>query len=173
MHPASCPENAGSVLMPSTVHRRGTVLRATVAGLLLTGCGGPGSDDDSSATSAATTPPARASTGTTSSAAPSPSASTNPALPEPADGTDLTACADGRCEVRVRAGDTITFIGDNVDLKSLTVVRIADNALTHSAAGPPGYTFSGSMSASGTSVVNGLRVKIVAVDGDRAVIRLS
>jgi hypothetical protein len=29
------------------------------------------------------------------------------------------------------------------------------------------------MSASGTSVVNGLKVKIVAVDGGRAVIRMS
>jgi hypothetical protein len=127
--------------MHSTVHRLEAALCAAAVGLLLTGCGGPGSSA--------------------------------PALPEPADGTDLAACADGRCEVAVRAGDTIAFTGDEVALKSFTVVRVAGNALTHKAAGPPGYTFSGSMSASGTSVVNGLKVKIVAVDGDRAVIRMS
>ena len=146
--------------MPCTVRRLKAALCATAVGLPLTGCGGPGSEDHSSATPA---PPS----------ASAPPASTAPALPEPADGTDLKACADGRCEVEVRAGDTIAFAGDDVPLKSFTVVRVAGNALTHKAAGPPGYTFSGSMSASDTSVVNGLEVKIVAVDGDRAVIRMS
>jgi hypothetical protein len=150
--------------MPSTVHRLEAALCAAAVGLLLTGCGGPESGDSSAAKPSAAPSPL---------SSPSPPVSSAPALPEPADGTDLTACADGRCEVAVRAGDTIAFTGDEAALKSFTVVRVAGNALTHKAAGPPGYTFSGSMSASGTSVVNGLKVKIVAVDGDRAVIRMS
>jgi hypothetical protein len=153
--------------MPSTVHRLEAALCSAAVGLLLTGCGGPGSADSSAAK------PSAAPSRTSASAPPSSPAAGAPALPEPADGTDLTACADGRCEVAVRAGDTIAFTGEEVALKSFTVVRVAGDALTHKAAGPPGYTFSGSMSASGTSVVNGLKVKIVAVDGDRAVIRMS
>ncbi|MGW7360209.1 hypothetical protein ACWGI0_27140 [Streptomyces sp. NPDC054802] len=151
--------------MPSTVHRLEAALCAAAVGLLLTGCAGPESDDSSAAKPSAAPSPL--------SSPSSPPVSSAPALPEPTDGTDLTACADGRCEVAVRAGDTVAFTGDEVALKSFTVVRVAGNALTHKAAGPPGYTFSGSMSASGTSVVDGLRVKIVAVDGDRAVIRMS
>lgn len=157
--------------MPSTAYRLGAVLCATVLGLLVAGCGGRGADD--SAKPSATPAPPGTSAAPAPSAPPSSSASSGPALPEAADGTDLRACADSRCEVEVRAGDKITFVGDSARLKSFTVVRIAGDTLTHKAAGPPGYSFSGSMSASGTSVVNGLKVKIVAVVGDRAVVNLS
>lgn len=156
--------------MSSTTHRLHLLLCATVLGLLLTGCGG--GDGDSDGPTATPSPRPSASATPTTSAPPSPPSSPGTAFPTPADGTDLKACADGRCEVEVRSGDRITFTGDRVRLDSFTVVRIADNVLTYKAAGP-GTSFDGRITVPGTLVVNDLEVEVVAVDGDRAVIRLS
>lgn len=151
--------------------RHSPALAATALVLLLGACGGNDSDDSAPRPPAASPTAVDTTDEPSSRPASSPPPPPSPVLPEAADGTDLDSCADSRCEVQVKPGDTVTFDA-GVNLRDFTVVDIGDNALSHKASGN-GTRFGGSMTAPGTSTVNGVKVKIVAVEGDRAVIRMS
>lgn len=173
-----------SVPSHATCRGLGAVGPATAAAaLLLAGCGADGSPG--SAPGGATRPSA-ASASASSEASPSfspplpatpsptvgpPSGAPGSGLPRAVDGADVAACADGSCEVRVRAGDEVRF-EDRIGLDTFTVVSVGNGALWHRA-GDGGSRLAGSVSAPGHVQLNQLTVEIIAVEGDRAVIRMS
>ncbi|GAA4906022.1 hypothetical protein LX16_3431 [Stackebrandtia albiflava] len=92
-------------------------------------------------------------------------------LPEAADGSDLTACEDGNCEVVVTESDEIPVDpAFGVDL--FTVESIEQDTVTVQATGAGTY-LRVTISPSGAGSLNGILVKVVAVDGDRAVLNFS
>lgn len=80
--------------------------------------------------------PTPAASPSTSPPASSPATPSRPALPEAADGTDVSACRDGTCEVRVRAPRDIPFDPEtgiatlSVDSVSAEGVRITGSTTT-------------------------------------------
>jgi hypothetical protein len=127
----------------------------------LAGCGG--SSDD------APTPSASAAPGT---AVPSPTIpSASPTAPQAADGTKLSACRDGRCEVIVSAGDKISGL-TRFGLEQLTVKTVSPDGVTYVGTGP-GITLSAGRQQPGmTSRLNRLAITTVAINGDKAIVRL-
>ena len=85
--------------------------------LLLTACGGDESAADESAKKSPTTSPTSAAPTSTS---PSPSPTPPPDPETAADGRNLRACRDGKCEVVVKPGDVIRF-NDKVGAGPLTI----------------------------------------------------
>jgi len=92
-------------------------------------------------------------------------------LPTAADGTDLAACADGRCEVRVSTGDRF----DCPDLGPVEVT-ISDDMLEVAHRTDDGQGNGSSLSASGVAgqelSLNGQLFTVVAVLGDEGVLRV-
>lgn len=96
--------------------------------------------------------------------------------PRAADGTDATACADGTCEIDVRgrahfrpdadldlAPVTITVADSEVTAVAKEVTEHGSSSMDIGLGGGPGST----------GYLNQLQVKVVWVDGDRAVLKLS
>lgn len=144
--------------------------------LLLAGCG---SDDGDAADSSAR------------SGAPSPGASSSrkPGPPAAADGTDLTACADGRCEVRV-AGPASIPVPRRLGVSGVKVRSIGAGDVTlvgrftgdrqsgfctgrscSSSGSDGGFTIT--LGADSTGSENGLSISVIAVGGGSAVLRLA
>ncbi|MGV9667036.1 hypothetical protein ACWDUL_31790 [Nocardia niigatensis] len=92
-------------------------------------------------------------------------------LPAAANGTDLGACSNGNCEVRVDGPTTIPVPGFS-RISSVKIGQISPGAVTASTT-VFGLPVSGSTGVGGTIFLNGLTVKIVAVHGNSAVLRLS
>jgi hypothetical protein len=137
--------------------------------LLLVGCG----DDKPKTAASRASASATAAVAAPSSAPPSASASASPALPKAKDGRRLSACADARCEVEVKAGDVIHFnaggmrkagFGD-VKVKSVQVNKV----LYDLASGSATFTQPG---PNRTANVNGISLTLVRADGKHAVIRV-
>ncbi|WP_157429552.1 hypothetical protein [Actinomadura oligospora] len=140
--------------------RAGT-LGAGVAGLtvaaLVTGCGG-GSDDASSQS----TPPLRSGP----SAAPT----------APRDGTNLAACREGRCEVRVRAGDQIELAA-RFEAGPLVVTAVEPEHVSMR------WTFEGGGAGAGEAGPNGsvmvgsgptmLTIRVELIRSDAATVQLT
>lgn len=150
---------------------RGAPLVALTAGTLaLTGCGGGG--DATGPASRSGSPPSHTS-----------------AAPTAADGTDLTACADGRCEVRVAGPASIPLphgMGvSSVRVRSvgpenvIVVGRFTGNRQSGFCAGRScgssgsGDGFTLTLGPDGTGSENGLSVTAVAVGGGSAVLRFA
>jgi hypothetical protein len=165
--------------------------------LALTGCGQgggtSGQDDDTSPrpSSPSASGPSSASPG--SSASPSAGSNAGSAgssvLPAAADGTDLAACADGRCEVQVGASakipvprrlDVTGVRVRSIDSDTVTIVgRLLGNrqsgfctGVSCSSSGS-GDGFQLELGADSTGSENGLSITAVAIDGGRAVLRLA
>lgn len=103
---------------------RNTLAAVALTALTLPVLAGCGSDDPDAGPTRSPTPAARS-----SSASPSPSPSpTGPTLPPAADGTDVSACYDGSCEVRVRAPKNIPM-APKTGIARLTVQRITDDGV--------------------------------------------
>lgn len=64
---------------------------------------------------------------TGASSAPAPPSA--PSAPAAADGSDVTACADARCEVSVRAGTAIP-VPASTDVADVTVTAVTDDRVT-------------------------------------------
>ncbi|MBA8949126.1 hypothetical protein ACFQU9_30055 [Actinomadura namibiensis] len=150
----------------STFRRRVLV---AVAVLALTGCGPTD-----------TSPPDASARKKTPSA---------PTLPKAADGTDLKACADGRCEVQVDAPadlpvprklqvasvrvqsvgpDTVTLVGRPLGSRTggfCTGVKCSSSSA--------GGKFTLTLGPASTGSQNDLKVTVVAVNGGSAVLRLA
>ncbi|MFE3261562.1 hypothetical protein ACFXPS_34985 [Nocardia sp. NPDC059091] len=92
-------------------------------------------------------------------------------LPTASNGTDLGACSNGNCEVRVDGPTTIPVPGFS-RINSVRIGQISPGSVTASTT-VFGLPVSGSTGVGGTIFLNGLTVKIVAVQGNSAVLRLS
>lgn len=148
------------------------IVLAPVLVLPLAGCG---DDEPSSAdarhSSAASTPPPSASS--SASASPSKSAGATPAPVKAKDGKRLAACSDARCEVEVKAGETIRFTGraarkagfEDLKVKSVRpdkiVYMMASGATTFTQPGPDDSVN-----------VNGISLTFVRAKAGRATIRI-
>ncbi|MFI0444103.1 hypothetical protein [Actinomadura sp. 6N118] len=144
------------------------------ATLLLAACGGenePGTTAPRASTSAPSTPP---STTTTSTTPPSTTLNPSPAALKAANGTDLKACSDARCEVEVKAGDVIRFnatgktkagFGD-VKVKSVSRKEVVYDL----ASGASTFT-QPTRKTPDSSNINGMSLTVVRVQDERAVLR--
>jgi hypothetical protein len=134
-------------------------IRLVAGALLLAGLAGCGGRSDDAPTRSAP-------------AAPSPTIPpASPTAPRAADGSDLSACRDGRCEVIVAAGDRISPL-TRFGLQALTVRTVSPDGVTYVGTGP-GITVSAGRQQPGmTSRLNRLAITTVAINGDRAIVRL-
>jgi hypothetical protein len=178
---------ARTVVSRMGTSRCGRLIAAVAGGVLvLAGCG---PDDTSSQ------PPSRSGSASAGSSSPSGSSSSgssssgSSALPAPADGADLAACADGRCEVRVGASARIPVPRrlrvDSVRVRSVGsgTVTIVGRYLGDRQGGfCTGTSCSSSGSGGGFTLVlgpdstgsqNDLSITAVAVNGGFAVLRLA
>jgi hypothetical protein len=135
------------------------VVLAAIALTLLTGCASGTTGPGPAGPATALTLPARSSsTGAGSSTAAAP----------PADGDDVSACFDGDCEVRVPDGTTIQ-VDPRFDVDGI-LVTVRDGRARIRIDTGTGYVTAGGTGS--TSIYNDLSVKVLGVDGDRALIRL-
>ncbi|MFE3195289.1 hypothetical protein ACFXHA_40250 [Nocardia sp. NPDC059240] len=108
--------------------------------------------------------------GTTTAAATAPKAKSG--LPTAADGSNLGACANGNCEVQVDGPTTIPVPGMPLIGGKVQIQQISSMAVT-AAASVFGFPASSTAPSGGTMFLNGLTIKVVAVQGSSAVLRLS
>lgn len=147
----------------------GLAVGVMIAGLI----GGCGSETDGHAmpeTTQTGTTSVRQNSTTTNSAKDTTKASGG--LPAAANGTDLGACSKGNCEIRVDGPTTIPVPGYSRIGGSVRIGEISALSTTASTT-VFGLPVSGSTGVGGTIFLNGLTVKIVAVQGSSAVLRLS
>ncbi|MEC3958791.1 hypothetical protein VMT65_37550 [Nocardia sp. CDC153] len=97
---------------------------------------------------------------------------TKSGLPTAADGTNLDACANGNCEIRVDGPTTIPIPGYSRLGGPVKIGQIAPGSVTATSS-LFGFPVSGTTGVGGTISLNGLSVKVVAVQGSSAVLRLS
>ncbi|MGC7100131.1 hypothetical protein ACPZ19_36080, partial [Amycolatopsis lurida] len=160
----------GQVLGKEVMHARKIVAALAVvvpfAVLSLAGCG-----TEAPPAAAPTTPPPTVPSPTAATPPPTTTTTTSPPPPTPADGTNLGACADGTCEVEVKAGDVIR-IGNQVKatpkIGALTILEVGDNGLTVSISGGMTTTVSG-----GITINDALNLDTLHAGDGRAVIKLS
>ncbi|GIJ47771.1 hypothetical protein Val02_46570 [Virgisporangium aliadipatigenens] len=142
--------------------RARAIVATAVAVLSLAACARPA--DRSVARELPTPTPSRSS---------SPSPSPSPARPTDApaaDGSDLSACFDGTCEVEVKTGDVIRF-GERIratpPVDRIQIVSVAP--------GNTGFLLPGGTIAYGTNITvnDALHIEVIRADGRRAVIRFS
>lgn len=92
-------------------------------------------------------------------------------LPAAADGTDLEACSDGSCEVRVSSGDVV-----EIDGLGRVEVEINEDMLEVASRSDDGQGYTSSLSASGDAgkllVLNEQEFTVVAVKDEQAVLRV-
>jgi hypothetical protein len=168
-----------------------TVLFAGVAAWLLAGCS---SGDDSGAgtppsTTAGTTvsapsntPSSTAATPTTPTATPTPApptvtptvrqTRTAPVLPKAADGNNLEACSDARCEVYVQTGSKVPVSRRVAGFNTLVVSKVAPDGVDFGGSTPNTSVSAGGQLAGATSQLNELMVTTVAIQGTTAILRL-
>lgn len=140
--------------------RGAIVIVATL--VALSGCGVTAND-------ASGTPSARP----RSSAPRSPSPSPSPSLPAAADGTDLAACGDGRCEVVVSPQDEVPMPAQT-GIPAIMVTSISPRGGVVYLASGSGATmrFTG-QTAGMTSYMNDVAITTEAIVGHRAVARFT
>lgn len=95
-----------------------------------------------------------------------------PRLPAAADGTNLRACADGRCEVQVSAHDKIPT-PSRLGVDKVTVTSITAHGITLTGTAPGSVLQLSWEGAYGTSYMNGLAITPVAVADGKAVLRIA
>lgn len=138
------------------------VVLAAITLSVLTGCASQTTGPGPAGPATALTLPARSSSSSTEdgqSTAPAP----------PADGDDVRACYDGDCEVRVPDGTTIT-LDPRFDVDGV-LVTVKDGRARIRIDTGTGYVTAGGTGS--TSIYNDLSVKVLGVDGDRALVRFS
>lgn len=158
--------------------RRALVAGAAVAALA--GCSGANSGVGTpSAASESNTAPTSTAAPTTPTAAPTtatptaqPTVRPTPAFPVAADGNNLKACSDARCEVFVRTGTRIPVDRRVAGFSRLVVSSVGPDGVDYG-----GSTANASVSAGGqvpglTFRLNDLNVTTVALKGGRAILRL-
>lgn len=165
-----------------------TVLAGVVAASLLAGCssgdnsgaGTPPSTTAGTTVSApATTPPSSTpATSITPTNAPptvTPTVTqtrTAPVMPKAADGNNLKACSDARCEVYVRTGSKVPVSRRVAGFNTLVVSRVASDGVDFGGSTPNASVSAGGQRAGNTFQLNDLKVTTVAIQGKTAIIRL-
>ncbi|MDQ0761985.1 hypothetical protein [Streptomyces canus] len=157
---------------------RGRAGVAVVLALMavLSGCGGNGGRDDGSGEGAEPSSPR---TSLSASDAGAPSASERPPTsPSPtstptsgsaaADGTDVGACFDGRCEITVSKPMTIKT-DSRLGVSDLRITQITDDAVVLQSSGS-GMFLSTSVGEGGTGGLNELGFRVKSLDGGTAVL---
>ncbi|OIV38654.1 hypothetical protein BIV57_04490 [Mangrovactinospora gilvigrisea] len=102
----------------------------------------------------------------------SPSGSPSDGLPPARNGSDLSACYNARCEVRLADGDTIGF----APRFAVGTMRFAIGAdgMTATAGYPDaGGGMQSSVGRGGEMVMNGIRIQVEAIAGSAAVVEIS
>lgn len=144
---------------------------ALVLMAVLTGCGGNSGRHDGSgqgAESSSTSTPSKA------SGAGGPTATKPPASPPsssasgPADGSDVGACFDGRCEIALSKPTAIP-VDSRFGLGTLRVTKITADSVVLQSSGA-GTFMRTSLSEGGTGVQNGLGFRVKSLDGGTAVL---
>ncbi|MBB5936937.1 hypothetical protein [Streptomyces zagrosensis] len=169
------------------IQRADLIPLMTAVLLVVSGCGSNTSDDAASKGSDEST--VGTSGPTSEGPSESVSSSPKPALPRAADGVMLSACADGRCEVRVDSSARIS-VPARLQVASLRVrsiasgrVSISGRYLGQQGGGGCSGTYCSSSSGNGEFTVtmgwqsaareNGLLIEVVAVNEGNAVLRLA
>jgi len=164
--------------MPSVRRRVTLAALAPAVALLIAGCGDDGSGKPSDARPAASSPSKAEPASSASKPSSVPPSTKKPVPPKAADGKDLGACSDSKCEVEVKVGDVIRFKG-KPDIKELAIVNVADGALTMgpSTNGTVNALITANSEAAGAeagpATMDGVTVNVLYADGTRAVIRVS
>jgi hypothetical protein len=117
------------------------------------------------------------------SATPSPSPTPSPSkpgkpglgiLPAAKDGRNFDACADGRCEVKVKPGDDIAFTEKSLEIEAMKVTKVADGKVTYSMSGPefkrPWVVKN--QGAGEPFFVRNAKIVVVVVQNETAILRL-
>lgn len=146
-----------------------TILTCAALLITLAAC----SDDSAAGTGSQTvsTSPAASPSATETQATPTPTPT--PTLPKAADGDNLKACADARCEVYVRKGSRVPVKASLAGFGTLVISRVAAGEVDYG-----GRTSSISLSASrqktgSVAQLNRLRITTVLVTGQTAILRLT
>ncbi|MER5209618.1 hypothetical protein ABT063_03255 [Streptomyces sp. NPDC002838] len=147
----------------------------TVCGLMvvLTGCGGSGGQDDGpeeGAGPSSTSTPSRASGAGTPAKTEQPSSPSSPATSgaTAADGTDVGACFDGRCDVAVSKPMTLK-VDSRFGVGELRITKITDDSVVLQSSGP-GTFLSASVGEGGTGGLNALGFRVKSLNGGTAVL---
>ena len=166
-----------------------TVLAAGVAAWLLAGCSSgddskagttPSTTAGTSVSAPSTTPSSTAATSTTPTPTPvQPTVTptvrqtrTAPVLPKAADGDNLKACSDARCEVYVRTGSKVPVSRRVAGFNTLVVSKVAPDGVDFGGSTPNTSVSAGGQLAGATSQLNELMVTTVAIQGKTAILRL-
>lgn len=171
----------------STGRGRFGIAVASALAVVLTGCGGGGGQDDGSGEgtepSSATRTPSGAST--SDDAGTSPSEKEQPSSPTTsaagtgdgdgsdgesgaADGTDVDACFDGRCEIAVSKPMSIK-VDSRFGVSDLRVTKVTDDTVVLQSSGA-GTFLSSSTGEGGTGGLNGLGFRVKSLEGGTAVL---
>lgn len=139
---------------------------------VLTGCGGSGGQDDGSVEGAE---PSSTSTPSRASGAGTPTETEQPSTPSPsltggpADGTDVGACFDGRCEIALSKPTAIKVDG-RFGVSDLRVTKITADSVVLQSSGAGGTWLSTSLGEGGTGIQNRLGFRVKSLGGGTAVL---
>jgi hypothetical protein len=97
---------------------------------------------------------------------------TAPVLPKAADGDNLKACSDARCEVYVRTGSKVPVSRRVAGFNTLVVSKVATDGVDYGGRTPNISVSAGGQRAGSTSQLNYLRITTVAIQGRIAILRL-
>jgi hypothetical protein len=97
---------------------------------------------------------------------------TAPALPKAADGNNLKACSDARCEVYVRTGSKVPVSRGVAGFNTLVVSKVATDGVDFGGSTPNTSVSAGGQRAGSTSQLNDLQITTVAIQGETAILRL-
>lgn len=137
----------------------------TVAAIGLAGC--TAEPEDAAGANVVTTSPVTRTTTTTTT-------TTTPALPTAADGTDVTACVDGVCEVLLSGLTQIPIQDPSVGVITVTAVDASGVDLqTVSPSGFQSVIEDQRPGQGGPSVINSVAIEVVALSGNQAVVKFS
>ncbi|MFB7494492.1 hypothetical protein ACFC09_07255 [Streptomyces sp. NPDC056161] len=135
-----------------------------------------GSEPPSPSAAASSTSPASSASSVSPTAAPSvsrPAAASRSVPPAGArrtdDGSDVAACFDGRCEVRVTGQPTRIPVDDRFGVGSLEVTSITARSVVVQASGG-GVFLSTSVGEGGTGSLNGLSFRVAELHDGQAVL---
>lgn len=132
--------------------------------LVLTGCGSADEGRISSGSSSADT-----TTDPNPTADPTDSATVG--LPEAADGTDVSACFDGNCEILATSALEVP-VDPDFGVDTFTIVELDAETVTVEATGAGTY-LKVTISPEGAGSLNGILVSVVALDEEQAVLSFS
>ncbi|MCT9084633.1 hypothetical protein [Streptomyces fulvoviolaceus] len=155
----------------NTSRGRGGAAVALALMAVLTGCGGNGGQDDGSgegAASSSTSTPSRTGGGGEPTETKQPSSSPSSSTAVPADGSDIDACFDGRCEIAL-SKPTAIEVDSRFGVGDLRVTKITADSVVLESSGA-GTFMKTSLAEGTTGVQNGLGFRLKSLDGGTAVL---